>query len=198
LPTIGIVDTIAQAKIALRRELRRRRLSLGDDERRLQNAAICAALCRMVLASGPVAVASYLAQPDEVDLDSFHRSCWHAGIPVYLPRVVGPGRLTWHRLRAAHDLSHLQSGTHNLREPDPRALPEQPLPERIPMIVPGVAFTADGRRLGQGGGFYDRILGSTGCMAVGVGFSCQLVDDLPVEPHDLRVSALIIGGRVVF
>ena len=58
------------------------------------------------------------------------------------------------------------------------------------VIVPGLAFTRDGRRLGQGGGFYDRFLAQlpADCTTIGVGFAEQLLDDLPVEPHDRILS----------
>ena len=55
------------------------------------------------------------------------------------------------------------------------------------VIVPGTAFTPDGHRLGQGGGWYDRFLPRLrpDCLTVGVGFAPQLVEQLPVEPHDV-------------
>ena len=59
------------------------------------------------------------------------------------------------------------------------------------VIVPGLAFTADGRRLGYGGGFYDRFLPQVQVPNVGVCFAEQLLDDLPCEPHDVRVQAVL-------
>jgi 5-formyltetrahydrofolate cyclo-ligase len=61
------------------------------------------------------------------------------------------------------------------------------------VIVPGTAFTAAGDRLGQGGGWYDRFLARVrpDCLTVGVAFAPQLVDSLPVAPHDLRVDVVV-------
>lgn len=61
------------------------------------------------------------------------------------------------------------------------------------VIVPGIAFTASGERLGQGGGWYDRFLPQvrTGCVTIGVGFEPQLLDRLPVEPHDVRLDLIV-------
>ena len=58
-----------------------------------------------------------------------------------------------------------------------------------------VAFTADGRRLGRGRGYYDRYLGDPVFRGfrVGVCYAHQLVDDLPVEPHDVRMDRVITG-----
>jgi 5-formyltetrahydrofolate cyclo-ligase len=64
------------------------------------------------------------------------------------------------------------------------------------VVVPGLAFTADGRRLGQGGGHYDRFLPRLrpDCVTVGVGFAEQLVDDLPTEAHDVRLDLVVTDG----
>jgi 5-formyltetrahydrofolate cyclo-ligase len=64
------------------------------------------------------------------------------------------------------------------------------------VIVPGLAFTLDGGRLGQGGGWYDRFLPDRrrDCLAVGVCFAEQVVDMLPVEAHDVRVDRVVSDG----
>lgn len=64
------------------------------------------------------------------------------------------------------------------------------------VIVPGLAFTEDGYRLGYGGGFYDRFLTllaheRPGVANAAVCFAEQLVDTLPVEPHDVRVQRVV-------
>ena len=66
------------------------------------------------------------------------------------------------------------------------------------VIVPGVAFTAEGDRLGQGGGWYDRFLTEIrpDCPAIGVGFAPQIVDSLPVEPHDVRLDLVVTDEGV--
>jgi len=70
------------------------------------------------------------------------------------------------------------------------------LPEMLDLVVvPGVAFTRDGARLGRGRGYYDRYLSRPGLRAfcVGVCFAHQLVDTLPVEPHDRTMDAVCAG-----
>ena len=74
-------------------------------------------------------------------------------------------------------------------------LPEhEPDPASVDVvIVPGLAFTLRGDRLGQGGGWYDRFLAGLrpDAVAIGVGFREQLVDHLPVEPHDVRLHQVV-------
>lgn len=70
-------------------------------------------------------------------------------------------------------------------DPDPSAVDV--------VVVPGLAFTVAGDRLGQGGGWYDRFLAGVGSDAVTIGvcFGEQLVDRLPIEPHDVRVDHVV-------
>jgi 5-formyltetrahydrofolate cyclo-ligase len=67
------------------------------------------------------------------------------------------------------------------------------------VIVPGLAFTSAGDRLGQGGGWYDRFLSETraDCVTVGVCFAEQVVGELPVEAHDVRVDHVVTDSGVV-
>ena len=64
------------------------------------------------------------------------------------------------------------------------------------VVVPGLAFTSDGRRLGQGGGHYDRFLVRLrpDCVTIGACFVEQLVDDVPTEPHDTTVHHVATDG----
>ncbi len=61
------------------------------------------------------------------------------------------------------------------------------------MVIPGVAFVLDGRRLGQGGGWYDRFLPDrrADCTTIGVCFAAQLVDDLPTDQHDVVLDIVL-------
>lgn len=65
-------------------------------------------------------------------------------------------------------------------------------------VVPGVAFGRDGSRLGNGRGYYDRLFGAiTGpTIRAGVGFECQVFDQLPVDEHDIWMDAIITESFV--
>ena len=78
----------------------------------------------------------------------------------------------------------------------PEDEPDAGWPDLI--VVPGLAFTRTGDRLGQGGGWYDRFLSarSRHAVAIGVGFDLQVVDELPVEEHDVRVDAVVTESSV--
>lgn len=64
------------------------------------------------------------------------------------------------------------------------------------LVVPLLGFTGDGHRLGQGGGHYDRYLaGHTSAVPIGIGWDCQQVPALPLEPHDCPLRAVITPTR---
>lgn len=81
------------------------------------------------------------------------------------------------------------------------AVPEADIDPSWPdvVIVPGVAFTVEGDRLGQGGGWYDRYLSQVraDCVTVGVCFAEQVVDELPSEAHDVVVDHVVTDAGVI-
>lgn len=132
-------------------------------------------------------VAAYVALPDEPDLQPLE---WAASKKtVLLPRVQGRD-LVFH---AVENIAQLRPGAFGIMEPDPAQCLDVD-PRRADIIfVPGVAFTSGGERLGRGGGYYDRLLGilPEAILRVGVCFPCQMVDELPTEPHDQAVDIVI-------
>jgi 5-formyltetrahydrofolate cyclo-ligase len=85
---------------------------------------------------------------------------------------------------------HLRRGPMNILEPAEAELVE---PSDIAVwIVPGLVFTQDGKRIGYGGGWYDRLLaGAKSSVKIGVAHEFQIVDDLPHEPHDIQLTCVV-------
>jgi len=66
------------------------------------------------------------------------------------------------------------------------------------LFMPLVAFTPNGDRLGQGGGFYDKYLGShPDVIRIGMAWDMQEVPELPVEPHDMGLTAIVTPTRLI-
>ncbi len=105
-----------------------------------------------------------------------------------LPRITGKD-LIFHVIE---DEAGLRRGPHGTREPDPERAPEAEPDEVDVCLVPGLAFTPAGGRLGRGGGFYDRFLRSLpeGTVTIGVCFQAQLLPSLPWAPWDLPVASV--------
>jgi 5-formyltetrahydrofolate cyclo-ligase len=187
-----------QSYFATKKELRRRlaaaRRELSVEQREREEAVVVQRLERIRLSSLGWS-ASYLATADEMNLQAWHQLLWDAGRPVALPRVVGPfsqGQMEWH---AVWRDAGWQVNRWGIREPDPAQWPIIDPKCFGVLAVPGLGFTTLGARLGQGGGFYDRLLSQNmpRLLAVGVGFSVQMVDEVPLEQHDVRVAQVLSG-----
>jgi len=116
---------------------------------------------------------------------------------VVLPRVNLATNLL--DLCAVTDLERdVAPGYRGIREPLPHCAQVDLAAIRW-VLVPGVAFDRDGRRLGYGGGFYDRLLPSLSTAAVRVAgaFESQIVDQVPAVVHDLAVDAIVTEVRTL-
>ncbi|MEP6299484.1 MAG: 5-formyltetrahydrofolate cyclo-ligase [Ilumatobacter sp.] len=80
------------------------------------------------------------------------------------------------------------------------AVPEDDVEASWPdvIIVPGTAFTADGDRVRQGGGWYDRFLPARrdDAVVIGVAFAAQIVESIPTEDHDVRLDLVVTEDAV--
>ena len=131
-------------------------------------------------------VAAFAMLPGEPDLRPFD---WCRSKTVLLPRVVGD-HLVFHSVETP---ALLKPGAFGVPEPDPEKCPPADPASAALIFVPGVAFTAEGARLGRGRGYYDRLLSvlPPDIQRIGVCFSCQLVDSIPAEPHDKRMDLVL-------
>lgn len=121
-----------------------------------------------------------------------------SGRRLYYP-IVDRAR---HRMSfgAVTDPDELRPGAYAIPEPPPDAPALEPaeLAGGALVCVPGVAFTAAGIRLGRGGGYYDRMLAALapGAVAAGLGYSFQLLDQLPCEAWDRRLDFVVTESAV--
>lgn len=172
----------------LRHNIRRRIASLTEEQRSAASRNIFEQVASLPEFIEAEVVALYASLPDEPCTAHFIAE-WHGSKRIVLPRIEG-------EQMHFHDYSpeDLRSGAFGIQEPQesPRCRPE----EIDFMVVPGVAFTRDGWRMGRGKGFYDRYLSQVGFRAhtVGVCFREQLAESLPTEPHDMRVERLITNN----
>ena len=176
--------------------MRALRKALAPEERERASKVICAKLINDDLISvavdpleGGGAVAVYLATPDEIDLSDFIREMLDRGVKVVAPRWNGKT----YKLVRLKSLSEddLRRGPMGILEPKASRIVK---PSEVAVwIVPGLAFTKGGKRLGYGGGWYDRLLASAykDSLKIGVGHEFQIAEDLPHEPHDVRLDRVV-------
>lgn len=183
--------TVLETKDSLRADMRRRRSAVAPDERTRASAEACTRLLDLPEVRTAARVGLYAALPGELDVAPALRALLRRGVAVLLPRVVDRDL----ELVPFDEAIPMKPGFRGVLEPTGTASGD-----RLDVIVvPGLAFDREGRRLGQGGGHYDRLLARLGArgVRVGVGFDFQIVDEVPGEAHDERVHALVTERRML-
>lgn len=193
---MSISDDIAAAKAAARNHARAARCAL--------DAASCDAaaesLAELLLSLPELKLArlvlAYGATPEEIDPAPAVAALRARGVAVAMPRIEAPGVLGVHLV--AHD-DDLDSGPYGLTQPKPEA-PRVPLHSIDAVLVPGVAFDANGFRLGYGGGYYDRLMPQlrADCLTIGIAYDEQILPKIPAEEHDICVRAVVTPSRILW
>ena len=143
---------------------------------------------------GSVKVVSYMPARGEISSLPFCRKVLSAGGSVYMPKVAGDN-LGFYKV---DDLDKgFVKGAFGISEPD-TSYPQVDPGDADVIIVPAIAYNDEGIRLGQGGGFYDRLYESLGgdspdrkSVIIGVCYDFQIVSSIPVEANDMAVDVLM-------
>ena len=187
-----------ERKNEIRAAMKVRRKALTPEARKAASEIICAKLAAdtdIALRIDPFEcgspIAVYLASPQEIDLSPFIRKMLAMGVKVVAPRWNGE---TYElAVLKGLDDAHLRKGPMGILEP---AEAEIVSPEDVEVwLVPGLVFTRNGKRLGYGGGWYDRLLADApkDAWKIGIAHAFQVVDDLPSEPHDILLSKVVVA-----
>lgn len=133
-------------------------------------------------------VLAYAALPDEVDTTTLLDQLLADGKTILLPKVIDHEKM---EVRLYTGRNDLQEGAFHILEPI--GLPFRNLSAIDVAIIPGMAFTRDGKRLGRGKGFYDRFLAQlpSSTVRIGICFPFQLIENIPTESHDLSMDKVI-------
>lgn len=161
-------------KQRLRKQNRAHRDALSVGERALKSAKICEALKCHPLCAAARSVYCYAPLGSEADIRPFADWLWESGRRVAFPRVTGEGTMEFFEVKGWEALGE---GAFHVMEPDGEGAPVDW--EGALVLVPLVAFAADGSRCGYGKGFYDRYFAlHPNLVRFGVGFSCQRCEKL--------------------
>src|SRR3954469_25584089 len=179
-------DPVA-AKAALREQFLARRRARPATERATAAAAVTSALLRGL--AGTRTLAAYVPEETEPGAGRLPAGYTQLGARVLLPIVPAEGReLGW-----AVDTGRLALGRFGLFEPVGPRLGPTAIGAADVVVVPALAMDRRGVRLGRGGGYYDRALvhARPDAVLVAAVFDDELVDELPDEEHDRRVTAVV-------
>ncbi len=104
------------------------------------------------------------------------------------------GIMTFHEVNSLYDL---RKGTYGIYEPD-ISMPSPAITDDTICVLPGLAFTSDGARLGYGGGYYDRFLQKFPQIhKIALSYEELITENLPVMPHDIRADYIVTPERKV-
>lgn len=171
-------------KRSLRKAVRAEIAKLTEEDKREQSAQIFNHIESLDVVADASVIALFASLADEPQTHSIIERLARDK-RVLLPRIEGDNM-------DFYDISEgIHHGAFGIMEPS-AAMPITPSEIDV-MIVPGVAFTRKGARLGRGKGFYDRYLSREGFRAatIGVCYPCQIVEQIPTEEHDKKIEYII-------
>lgn len=173
-----------------RKEMKAALAAMSANKAARQSALACRRVLELPEFQQARRVMLYIPMPSEVDTSEVAQEAWRMGKTVLVPKV------DWDHVEMIavpcasfdHDIVR---GPYGLREPASNV--EFP-PEEIDfVVVPALAYDRTGRRLGRGGGFYDRFLAHSRLSAVpcGLAFGVQVIEHVPAAAHDRPVKLLV-------
>lgn len=176
-------------KKAIRTRLLEARKRLSPEEAATKSAAIRQRVACLPEFQAASAVLTYVASKDnEVDTRPLIDELLRARRPVLVPLTRGKGQMVWSRLEHMTDLAR---GTFGILEPRPERQHDMPPPPDSAVLVPGIAFTLTGWRIGYGGGYFDRFLAEFPGVKIALAYDMQIVPEVPVAPHDVPMDILV-------
>ena len=180
---------IAEQKAALRKKLRTQRRNLSAEMAAAASSEVCRKLVSLDAFKEAELILAYMSSKNELDVANAVEAAREAGKRIAFPLCIADGGL---RLLVPENASAFNAGSYGILEPDPKRSCEVAAEELDLIIVPAVAFDREMQRLGQGGGYYDRLLEKTNAFTVGVGYDFQLVDRIPRENHDASLDCVLL------
>ena len=183
---------IHSLKADLRKQVLARRDTLGEAERKSLSECITARLLTLDAFRTAGSVMAYVGFDSEIDTARFVAETLSRGKTLVLPRVERGNRsLKLHEVRDPEN--QLEAGVWGIRQPRADLCPEIPAAQIEFVLVPGVAFTRSCQRLGYGGGFYDRFIGSLARRPalVAAVYALQVLPELPMSETDQCVDLVM-------
>jgi len=193
-----VIDPVA-LKSALREQARKNRVAQPDKDAVSQR--IVAAFLALPEYAAATTVLFYVDAGSEVRTRHSLAGALAGGKRVVVPYcIVATNELELFHLE---DVTELVEGAYKILEPkaELRGLPgKRVAPDELDLVmVPGTGFDLRGARMGQGKGYYDRLLTGVrpGTPLIGVAFDCQVFEEIPVAPHDVFMDAVLTETRLI-
>jgi 5-formyltetrahydrofolate cyclo-ligase len=186
---------LAERKRALRRSALAARAQLSPAALADASAAVTARTLDLRELATARTVAAFASYGTELSTGALLEALTGRGVAVLLPVLLDDDDLAWRRYAGP---DRLVPGRRGLLEPEPETGEVMDV-DVDAVVVPGVCYDASGRRLGRGGGSYDRALARLPARAprIGLALDSEVVEEVPTDAHDEPVDVIVTPTRVV-
>lgn len=179
-----------ETKADIRRRILRIRQNISKEQQDTWSRIIQEQIARRPQLKRTEWVYLYMDYKSEVQTGLLLEECLKMGKRIAIPKVEGD-EMHFYEIK---DRTDVRSGYRGIPEPCTHNLVEN---EHAFMVVPGVAFSEDRRRIGYGKGFYDRYLHRfPEIYTCAAAYECQVLEQLPYEEHDVAINELITEGVI--
>lgn len=184
-----------EEKKRLRKEILQRMNALSEEQYTTLSEKIADSLYKQQEWIAAQTIGITLSMEREVNTYAIIEKAWEEGKAIVVPKCNRETRTM--TFRQITNFEQLETVYMNLREPDPSITEEVSAEEIDLLLVPGVAFTRKGERVGYGGGYYDRYLVNYKGKTLSLVFDFQIVSHIPVEPFDKTVQKIITEKETI-
>lgn len=178
---------IREEKARLRSKIRLERRQLDKDERLAWDKAIEQKVLALEEYQKARTVFCYVSYGGEPETRGILEKSLELGKRLAVPKCLEKGVM---EATLITSLNQLREGRYGILEPA-EGLETIGFDKIDFAVVPAIAFANDGRRLGQGGGYYDRFMAKTQAFTCGICYSRFILEDIPTEPFDMTVMRVI-------
>ena len=184
------MDSTVKQKAVIREKIKRKRMSLSESELKEKSINICTKIIKSDFYKKAEMIYCYSSINNEVDLSFLIAQALENKKRVALPKVTDKrGKMIFVEISNNEEL---KTGGFGILEP----ISNEKAAKANVIIVPGVAFTANGDRIGQAGGFYDRFLSENPIFSVGAAYDFQIFDSLPTQSHDIKMDSVVTDREI--
>lgn len=178
-----------EQKKRIRQAVREKYKMTDADQRNSWSAHLCELLSHHKAILDAQVILAFHPLTDEPDIMPLVERLVEKGKTIVMPAVIGEGIMEARRFTATDKMNKGALGTIH---PDGECIDGECIDVAI---VPGQAFTLDGKRMGRGKGYYDRYLSShANIYKIGVCFPYQLTDFIPTADHDVSMHEVVGCG----
>ena len=184
-------------KANIRREMIARRNSISREEIMEKSAVIQKRVLELPIYQESKTIGLYASFNNEVSTSILFDKALEDGKKVLFPYIRKADREL--AFLPVHGLDELELGQFGIMTPPFGEGKEDYIGDIELLVIPGVSYDLKGGRIGYGGGFYDKTLHKLAKLPfiLALAYEFQVLDELPMLPHDIRVNAVVTERRVI-